>query len=93
MAVDNLLFLVITAGSSVEIQAGFNFLSIRPRSGATYTITNSLAGDLPSNQGNRVSGSYSVDFTFPDPPSPDGWASHIITASGGSVDVTFSNGR
>lgn len=84
MAADNLLFAVASEGSPVTLPAGFMYASFSPAPGVTYTITNSL-------QTNPVSGNIRSAFTMP-VIGTDGYAQHIITATGGDVIVVYVTG-
>lgn len=88
----NMLFLNVPSGESKTIPAGFLFASISPASGATYTITNSLDGEI-TNVSLKTSPSIGTVFTFPSPPSTEGWTAHIIAASGGAVTIAYASGR
>lgn len=92
MAADNLLFWNVAAGETFTIPEAFAFASVYPSTGATFTITNSLAGTI-DDVSTTVSEPIGVAFTFPDPPTLDGWADHIITAIDASVIVVYANGR
>jgi hypothetical protein len=91
MAADNLLMWNIAAGETFTIPEGFLFASIYPSSGATYTITNSLNGEI-TNVSLKISPAINTVFTFPNAPSLSGWTNHVISASSGSVLVVYANG-
>lgn len=88
---NNLLFLIATPGTPAVIPGNFQFASINPATDASYTITNSLDGNI-SGVGLTVSSAIEIPFTFPDPPNQDGWGEHTITATGGDVLIAYSNG-
>lgn len=92
MAAANLLFKVVAPGTPFTIPSGFIAASMYPATGATYTITNSSAGSVP-DVSDKISASIGVAYSFPDPPSLEGYAAHIITATGGNITVTYTNGK
>ncbi len=84
----NLLVLVATTSVPAVIPAGFLWASINPSEGASYTITNSsTAGGI------IVTPAILVPFSFPSPPSLEGFGAHTITASVGDVTIVYTNGN
>ncbi len=88
----NLLMYNITAGQSFTIPEGFLWASIKPASGATYTITNGLAGDQ-ANFSLKTSPAIDDVFTFGPMPSLQAYKAHIIAATGGAVLIAYTNGN
>lgn len=93
MPASNMLFMQIGSGETFTIPKGFLFASIYPESGASFTMTNSLEGNGIPNVSTKTSASIDTIYTFPDSPSLQGWAEHVITASGGNVIITYATGR
>lgn len=73
---------VATPGTPFPIPAGFTFASMYPATGATFTYSNTLA----------TSGAIGVPFTFPNSGSTT-WDEHTITATGGSVQISYALGN
>lgn len=92
MATSNTLFITLAAGETFTLPDGFLSASIYPASGASFTITNSLGGEI-EGVSLQVSAAIDTVYTFGQPPSLEGWANHIITASGGQVTITYATGR
>lgn len=92
MPKSNMLFLNVPSGQEKTIPSGFLFASILPASGATYTIENNLEGEI-ENVSLKVSPSIGSTFTFPSPPSTDGWEEHTIAATGAAVIIAYASGR
>ncbi len=84
----NLLVLVATVASPATIPAGFLWASINPGSGVTYTITNSSSAG-----GVLVTPAIAVPFSFPSPPSLEGFEAHVITVTGGDATIVYTNGN
>lgn len=90
MAFLNSFFIKITAGNSAEIPQGFMMASILPDSNASYTITNSIGGDLGPNAlatSTPISGIYT--FPLANPFNQNGYDTHTVTAIGGDVLVSY----
>ncbi len=88
----NLLMINLTAGQSFTIPEGFLWASIKPSSGATYTITNGLAVDM-AGISLKTSPAIEEVFTFGPQPSLGAFKEHTIAATGGAVLVVYTNGN
>lgn len=92
MAQSNLLILICPAGSTMEIPEGFLWASINPGTDGTYTITNSLSGEIV-DVSKTVTSAISVPFTFPSAPSLEGYKAHTIAATTADALITYTNGN
>lgn len=88
----NLLILIAEPGTPVVIPAGFLWASINPAEDVTYTITNSLSGEM-AGVSEIVTPAISIPFTFPSPPSLEGFKAHTVTVTGGNATIVYTNGN
>lgn len=87
-----MLFASVASGESFTLPAGFVFASISPGASTSFTITNSLS--IPPATGvTNTSPAISGVYSFPLAAGSSGWDAHEITATGGTVVITYSTGR
>lgn len=89
----NMKFARAVSGTPLILASGFVFASITPESTSTYSITNSMSGDIPPAL--KISPSLSGVFSFPDISNyGKAYHTHTITVlTGTAVDIAFVDGN
>lgn len=89
----NALFARATPGNPIVLGRGFMFASFAPENGSTYTVTNSLPGDIAP--ATKVSPVLAATLSLPNIQelNPNGYHTHTITCvSGTAIDIMYVTG-
>lgn len=87
----NVLFLTVGDGETAIIPIGTLWFAMNPSTGASFTITNSAPVETGKNTG--TSGPISTPFSSGECPNAEGWNQHTITASAGTVYISYVTGQ